>query len=773
MAYENTAGTSSVNNAYGLWRQFNSGLAKVGTYKGANINLSTKVAVPEETDWAKSLGNAFEGIFRATDVYLKKRDEERNKEVDKYLQQHSLEDYQRDIKANAVPFQDDPIAMARLKYLHGKMSYSIAKQQFEQEAINNNSLKGLSAEEIDAKAFQYFKESSKDMLEAFGYDDNDEYFRKGFYETSPEGRVEFVIKAKAVEHNEKLQEDALAETANFLAMVQAPNVTAGGIKKVFREIDDTVGVHYTPEQKSRLYQQVLDAVSNHPNGANLIDGIKDFAPQGFGGSTIRQVLGDIGWNKIVNKARLTAWTNDAQTWSDDVLSVTELIKEGDDTSLMDLADKEREASKGVLTDRYKFLIDAVKKAKEQKEVLIRADNRATEKAMKDQQDFINAVGFIKSTATGANAVPSAFGNPSTNALEEATVYLFTPNADGEAILSDDQKYTYAASTSFGISNPAKDYYRRMGNDVVSSLNNDIQKLALGGVSAAITNPPRNLNEVLKVARTVPDKFDLIFDGLSEENRGKLFTIANTMAQGVTYEQVVSSFAMRKKARSDSHLSWEITKAERQIFDLVGGSPKMDGYAKESLTTRALAYMDLGKDPGDAVDQAMKDFKTQHTEFLDTYIPNGFLTYAPEKSGKGPSSVDPEEFTDFVETRIKAAIIDREDPDSITHRLGLTPKKHDDWRGWVADKIGGLKLSYGYFPENTLFGFNQMTGTIDLIDTKNRGLLQRWSNEDLSREYDRYIEIESKKPELSIFQRIELLNKDPSIQKIKTWEIEDK
>ena len=218
MAYENTSGTSSVKSQFGQWQYFNSSLAKLGSYKGASLNIPEKTVQPEERNWAESLMHAFKGIGRATEDYFKSETDRKNKLVDEYLQQHSLEDYQRDIQDHAVPFQDDPIAMSRLKYMHGKMAYSIAKQDFEREVIDKNLLKDMSPEQIDAEAFRYFQESKSDMLEAFGYDDSDEYFRRGFYETSPQGRVGFIAKAQAVDNNEKTQASILAESANFSAL---------------------------------------------------------------------------------------------------------------------------------------------------------------------------------------------------------------------------------------------------------------------------------------------------------------------------------------------------------------------------------------------------------------------------------------------------------------------------------------------------------------------------------------------------------------------------
>ena len=41
MAYKNTAGTTSIANEMGTWRYFNSGLAKLGEYKSANLNIDS------------------------------------------------------------------------------------------------------------------------------------------------------------------------------------------------------------------------------------------------------------------------------------------------------------------------------------------------------------------------------------------------------------------------------------------------------------------------------------------------------------------------------------------------------------------------------------------------------------------------------------------------------------------------------------------------------------------------------------------------------------
>lgn len=402
MAYKNTAGTSSITNEMGTWRYFNSGLTKLGSYKGANLSIPEKAVQPEEGNWAESLMHAFRGIGKATDEYLEAEKERKYKLVDEYLQQHSLEDYQKDIKAHAVPFQDDPIAMARLKYMHGKMSYSIIKQDFEREVIDQNKLKGLSPEQIDAEAFKYFQESKKDMLEAFGYNDQDEYFRRGFYESSTAGRVGFITKAQSVEDNEKTQESMLAEAANFSAIINDPNANYKSIIGAFDQIYDTVGVHYTPDQQKKLLDNLITMVANRADGVQLLEQLGNYVPPyAKKGETLRGVMGELAWGKAKAQARGVAWTRDAETWGADHRNIEDLVAAGNHQAIAGLAKEEAKLSGGALSDRYKWLIQSEHRAKVQADRLVAKANVAALKAGGRAQYEAFLYAGLKANQTGS------------------------------------------------------------------------------------------------------------------------------------------------------------------------------------------------------------------------------------------------------------------------------------------------------------------------------------------------------------------------------------
>ena len=196
-------------------------------------------------------------------------------------------------------------------------------------------------------------------IQRYHYQTNEKILRRGFYETSPQGRVGFIAKAQAVDNNEKTQASILAESANFSALINDPNANYKSIVGVFDQIYDTVGVHYTPDQQKKLIDNMLTMVASRSDGVQLLEQLGDYTPPyAKKGESLKNIMGELAWGKAKAQARATMWTRDAEVWGEDHRRVEAFVNEGNYQTIDEMAQWEAQSSGGALSDRYKWLIQA-------------------------------------------------------------------------------------------------------------------------------------------------------------------------------------------------------------------------------------------------------------------------------------------------------------------------------------------------------------------------------------------------------------------------------
>ena len=174
MAYKNTEGNSSIANQMGTWRYFNSSLQKLGTYKPAPVSINPKgvTTSKEQVDWADAAWKAANGALGLFEV----RKQASYAKADKYLRDHSIEQYRKAMAQGSIPFQDDPLAMQRLKYNHGKIVFQLAQQDFLSKVQRGDYI-NLEPQEVDAKHYQYIRSSMQEVKDSFPmFNPEDDYW---------------------------------------------------------------------------------------------------------------------------------------------------------------------------------------------------------------------------------------------------------------------------------------------------------------------------------------------------------------------------------------------------------------------------------------------------------------------------------------------------------------------------------------------------------------------------------------------------------------------
>lgn len=410
MAYKNTAGTTSIANEMGTWRYFNSSLAKLGEYKGANLNIdSSKVTADLEGDWVNALGLAFKQASKDFDQYQideAKRQQVKKKEVedlaDKYFQSHSIEQYQQDIKNNRIPFQDNPFAMSRLKYLHGRMAYNLTYQDFVNEQVNTNKLAGKSQVEVDSEFYQYAKESQKDLADSFGYSMDDEFFKEGFFETSPEGRLKVIAQKEAVEDKWETEKSLIADSSNIATIINSGSPNAGqAFLNYLDQMGRTTGANYSPEMQYKLLNNAFQMASKSRYGSQLIESIADKEIPFIKGTTFRELLGEDNLKAwLVNAETVKAADNamEFSHWCDDI---DKYVEDGNYVLLSQLKDEEYLSNNNVETPRTKYLDQAIRNAKRTAQANLKAAGKVRGDAL--YEEYLGDT--LKANITGT-AVPT-------------------------------------------------------------------------------------------------------------------------------------------------------------------------------------------------------------------------------------------------------------------------------------------------------------------------------------------------------------------------------
>nr|DAO10521.1 MAG TPA: internal virion protein C [Caudoviricetes sp.] len=366
MAYKNSNGTSSISNEWGQWRYFNSALKKLGDSSPAQVSITPKEPIVEaEINWMSVAGDVIKG---AMGVF-----EERQKLsyslADDYLKKHSIEEYQAAMKNGSIPFQDDPIAMQRLKYDHGKLVFQLSEQDFA-ERVNKGEFVGMPPEKVDALHYEHSKKAMKEVSDVFGYaDGNDYWFNEGFFADSENGRIKNLLRNSEVTNDRLVQQRLTNDIAKTIALINSGNLTPDSFKNIIADTLRENGYRYTPEDLSVYSNTVLKALGDSPNGDRLLEIVKDAEVPGTG-ITFSDYIGSAGIETIKRTSQNLRFNMNARDMYEFKSSVDKMALDGDVSGLTTRLNRELYNNGNTKTDRTEYLFKSIDNA-----------HKAQEKAM--------------------------------------------------------------------------------------------------------------------------------------------------------------------------------------------------------------------------------------------------------------------------------------------------------------------------------------------------------------------------------------------------------
>lgn len=618
MAYKNSEGNSSIANQWGQWRYFNSAFTKLGELKATAPSIRPQKTIEEANDWVGSVGASFKALKGVYDA----RKELADTVADEYLQKHSLEEYQQQMKMGNVPFQDDPLAMSSLKQKHGKILFSAIAQDF-QARVDANEFKGMSPEQVDAEFFKFMKEQSAGVSEAFGYADNDYHFNKGLYSDSPEKRIKMMLRQKTVEDAYQKQQDLIANAAELSALCSHEGVSADLFVSTLANQYLTTGAHEKPEDLLKKVSSSLEILATNPNAGQSIKDLKDREIPGLEGVTFGKILGEEGYKELVLKNANARYASNAQAKLDFQNSLDVMATNGKAPELLALRNSKFKESGGLLTDEVKDIEKAYDAAV--KVQLANAKQNAV--ALKKQQDELLKTSasraYVQAVARGEPVVSKDVAGLTNKDIDTAYQYL----VDTGSITFKDQ-LAIAKNPHLPFNdNPARKYFTNQANDALKWLNDSTKSFM-----TSKTFPKEikaSVNTLIEVYKADPSNFSNITGSSANKNLEDARALSVMLSSGRPIEDIIRGKAELQKLMDEGNTK-ELTKirdsAIKAIQDpMLGNTKDIDSNGKAFITTLTFAFRSMNETDSNAVALALAEYNKSFKNLMGTSVPASFFT----------------------------------------------------------------------------------------------------------------------------------------------------
>lgn len=406
MPYKNSAGNSGIAAEYANWRYFNANLQRLGEYRSPRLSgEAPKVTADPVTNWMNAAGNVFQGamgLFEARREYSYKL-------ADDWLSKHSLEEYHQLMKDNNIPFQDDPIAMQRLKYRHGKILSEIAEVEF-QSRIDKGEFVGLEPEEVDAKHFEFLYNNLKEDSDVFPYMSSDDFFfNQGYWEDSNVNRDKVFQKSQVVS-DDYTKQLAKIDTESRLTALISSGADSKAILGALKQSYEAYGYHFTPDEYANISKNTFDYLSNTPNGHTIIDELKDTEVPGLKGRTFKSILGgDKGIELLKTTSQNLQYNSDLALRVADDTEIARLVAKGDTGALTRKATEIRQVD-GTESIRFKLWWNAIGEAETQRLKLAKEQAKNNKTAWDGNSTLLMASEYNKTILKGEMNDPSKFAS---------------------------------------------------------------------------------------------------------------------------------------------------------------------------------------------------------------------------------------------------------------------------------------------------------------------------------------------------------------------------
>lgn len=636
--YQNSAGNTGISRQYDEWRYFNASIKKLGEYRAPRLNLRQQpVMSKNEINWGEAVleaGKGMLGMFEARREYSYKL-------ADDWLSKHSLEEYHQAMKSGNVPFQDDPLAMQRLKFRHGEVLADIAQRDF-QSRIEKGEFIGMEPEEIDAENYKYMQEVLTKDTDVYPYKANgDWFFNQGFWANANKFRSEVFDKSKTVDDKYYKQQALIQTQADIVSLVQG-GANAKQLSSAMQLAPEAFGYHITPEEWTKIAANVGDQLSLTPWGSQVIDEMKDMKVPTLGNITYKDIWGgEKGVQALKVSSANFRYSNDVELRRSDFNVIEDLVNKGNVEELQRKAIEIRKQDGGDST-RFKEYWDAASRAQTQRDKLIKQRSKQTKENAVDTANLYLADRYLSALLNGDSDIRDYTNDRHWDAEGKK---LFPQLADEKFKLTKENidyvfeesvrrgRYTPAqiaqmATATYDTYNPAREYIRNNCKNAFSVIQGQVNNV--NAVPNFKVEEPENISTLLEIYQADPSAFG----DLGSQDTLMMQTMLHAFSGGILdYNQMIRSMAWYAKESKDSNDVKTITNRiiKRDITDKLdlislgdGGAIDNTPLVKSIVQYTAGFYKVMGLNNEQAISKAIEQVNDNYYQIGNNMVPKRFF-----------------------------------------------------------------------------------------------------------------------------------------------------
>lgn len=667
--YQNSAGNTGISRQYGEWRYFNASIKKLGEYRAPRLNLRQQpVMSKNEINWGEAVleaGKGMLGMFEARREYSYKL-------ADDWLSKHSLEEYHQAMKSGNVPFQDDPLAMQRLKFRHGEVLADIAQRDF-QSRIEKGEFIGMEPEEVDAENYKYMQEVLTKDTDVYPYKANgDWFFNQGFWANANKFRSEVFDKSKTVDDKYYKQQALIQTQADIVSLVQG-GANAKQLSSAMQLAPAAFGYHITPEEWTKIAANVGDQLSLTPWGSQVIDQMKDMKVPTLGNITYKDVWGgEKGVQALKVSSANFRYSNDMVLRRSDFNTIEDLVNKGNVEELQRKAIEIREQDGGDST-RFKEYWDAADRAQTQRDKLIKQRSKQTKESAVDTANLYLADRYLSALLNGDSNIRDYTNERHWDAEGKK---LFPQLADEKFKLTKENidyvfeesvrrgRYTPAqiaqmATATYDTYNPAREYIRNNCKNAFSVIQGQVNNV--NAVPNFKVEEPENISTLLEIYQADPSAFG----DLGSQDTLMMQTMLHAFSGGILdYNQMIRSMAWYANESKDSKDVKTITNRiiKRDITDKLdlislgdGGAIDNTPLVKSIVQYTAGFYKVMGLSNEQAISKAVEQVNDNYYQIGNNMVPKRFFSNST-LTAKGTELLA-DKWADSVEKELEARHMD--------------------------------------------------------------------------------------------------------------------
>lgn len=640
---------SALNTAYNTWRQFAPQEKNLTPITGQRLNVQATATSDGGMNAAFSglVGAAVNAGYRYEHTQKRQKGLESEAKAETWMKTVSPDEFRKAAQEGNLPFQDDPIAMARLRYLHGFHASAAVQSQ-----VAENIRGGTYKDELDASGkvirsgsdaaiedyFSRMKAMRTDITKELGFSEEDEALTNGMFRSSDDAQVALMgLQTQVTDQRNRAQANILhTSTRNALlseAVKRNPEEAAQVSMDSWKTGYET-GVYRNLPDALKDIGQTLGQVSSQAGGLAVIDKLLD-APVPGTTQTVREFydpdeLEGFRQKALNSQVKLDAsadldWQVKVQDHQDDPNGLTGLYQ---------MYNEELGRSGGVASKRTQQL---------QQEITSKKHSLATE-ATKLQTE--NAKAALQSARV---AVLTQEAGRFLAGQRDAQRYDTMPKdpelgkyTKDDALLMERgllERYQSQPAKLLKIAdympqgyiaNTIQDYWK----DTSASMAVDASRVSQGLMRPEDIKEPEALASVNLLKTADPLAFRKVIGG-DTEALAKLDTLDVLSGMGLGYKDMVISQARWHKM-TDKEKAAQTTKIKRTLMDEVIAPKKVgkvDGlknlagseYAQTYMKTMVNGLLSLGIPEEEAYKKADSAFAQSHVGLNGFPIPASFFS----------------------------------------------------------------------------------------------------------------------------------------------------